>query len=58
MIDDLFDRAYRDGRAELNAGLDHALAQFARTVGDGLRALHRLEWHAPWQSRSNGPQVH
>jgi hypothetical protein len=58
MMDEMFDRAYRQGRTELNAGIQRALTQLSRTVGDGLEALHRFEWSAPWNAGSKGPQVH
>jgi hypothetical protein len=58
MIDQMFDRAYREARTELNGGIQRALTQLSRTVGDGLEALHRLEWNAPWHAPSKGPQVH
>ena len=48
MIDEIFDRAYRDGRADLNAGLARAIAGIGRTLGDSFRVLHRIEWSAPW----------
>jgi len=48
MIDEIFDRQYQSGRAELNAGLDRAFATIGRTLGDSLRVLHRIEWSAPW----------
>ncbi len=51
MRDELFDRSYAAGRAELNAGIDRALHNFARTVRDSLKALHRLEWSAPWKQQ-------
>jgi hypothetical protein len=51
MQDEIFDRQYQAGRAELNAGLDRAFVGIARTIGDGLKALHRLEWDAPWAAK-------
>ena len=50
MIDELFDRNYQAGRANLNAGIDRAIANFSRTVGDTLKVLHRIEWSAPWEA--------
>jgi len=58
MIDEPYDRAYQEGRAHFNAGIQRALTQLSRTVGDGLHALHRFEWSAPWNASSKGPQVH
>ncbi len=52
MQDEIFDRQYQAGRAELNDGLDRAFVGIARTIGDGLKALHRLEWDAPWAAKS------
>ena len=49
MIDEIFDRAYRDNRAELNASLANAIAGFGRALGDSFKVLHRIEWNAPWQ---------
>ena len=52
MIDEIFDRQYQAGRAELNAGLDRAFAAIGRTVGDSLKVLHRIEWSAPWAAKT------
>lgn len=54
MIDQIFDRGYQHGRAALNRQVSTAANTLARTIGDGLRALHRLEWSAPW-ARSAPP---
>ena len=48
MQDEIFDRTYQAGRADLNAGLDRAFAAIARGIGDSLKVLHRIEWDAPW----------
>jgi hypothetical protein len=50
MVDEIFDRHYQAGRAELNAGLARAFSRFGRTIGDSFRTLHRIEWSAPWRS--------
>ena len=48
MMDEIFDRTYQQGRADLNDGLDALFAAIGREVGTSLKALHRLEWSAPW----------
>jgi len=53
MRDELFDRDYQAGRAELNAGIDRAVANIGRSLGDTLKVLHRIEWNAPWQARTD-----
>jgi hypothetical protein len=56
MIDEIFDRAYRESRAELNAGLSSAFARAARTIGDSFKVLHRIEWSAPWNAKDKPSQ--
>ena len=55
MVDEMFDRTYQAGRADLNAGIDRAIARLGRTLGDSLKVLHRIEWSAPWQREVNRP---
>jgi hypothetical protein len=49
MIDEIFDRAYQDSRAQLNAGIGSTLAAMIHALGDSFKVLHRIEWSAPWQ---------
>lgn len=49
MIDQMYDRAYQHGRAALNRDIAAARDSIGSTIGDSLRALHRLEWSAPWR---------
>lgn len=51
MQDEIFDRTYQAGRADLNAGLDRAFAAIGRTIGDSMKVLHRIEWDAPWSAK-------
>ena len=51
MQDEIFDRTYQAGRADLNAGLDRAFSAIGRTLGDSLKVLHRIEWDAPWAAK-------
>ncbi len=54
MIDQLFDRTYRSGRADLNAGIDRLVGRFAKAAGNAFRVLNRIEYNAPWQERGRG----
>jgi hypothetical protein len=56
MVDEIFDRSYQSGRAELNAGLDRAFSRIGGTIGKSLKVLHRIEWSAPWARNSNDAQ--
>ena len=50
MMDEIFDRTYQHGRAELNAGFERAIAKTGRVLGETFTALHRLQWSAPWNT--------
>jgi hypothetical protein len=51
MIDEIFDRSYRAGRAQLNASLSHGLSRLADTVMNAFNVLNRIEYQAPWTAR-------
>lgn len=52
MMDEIFDRQYQAGRAAFNADLGKGADRIAKVLGESLRALHRLEWNAPWAHNS------
>jgi hypothetical protein len=51
MVDEIFDRHYREGRAELNASIDQALKRFGNSIGNAFSVLQRIEYDAPWAAR-------
>jgi len=51
MIDELFDRSYRDGRARLNASLATGLSHLTNAVMNAFDVLNRIEYQAPWTAR-------
>ncbi len=52
MRDELYDRDYQGGRAELHDGLDRLLAHIADGLRVTLAAIHRTEWSAPWKPQT------
>jgi hypothetical protein len=52
MVDEIYDRAYQTGRAELNAGIQAAAARFAHAFGNAFKVLQRIEYDAPWTART------
>ena len=50
MVDEIFDRGYQAGRADLHAGIDRAIGSMARELSKGFAALNRIQWSAPWIS--------
>ena len=56
MIDEIFDRGYQAGRAELHDGIDRLIGKIAAALTPALTALHHVEWDAPWTGRG-GPRA-
>lgn len=56
MVDEIFDRTYQSGRAEFNAGLDRGLNRLGESIGKSFKALHRIQWSAPWKRKSTNVQ--
>lgn len=52
MIDEIFDRQYQAGRDALNATIANAFARFGRTLGHAFQVLNKIEYDAPWTSKS------
>ena len=48
MVDEIFDRMYQQSRAELHRDLGNLFGSVAGELGKSLKALHSLEWNAPW----------
>jgi hypothetical protein len=57
MVDEIFDRAYRESRADLNASLGRAFAGIGRWIGQSFSVLHRIEWSAPWEQKGKRARI-
>jgi hypothetical protein len=51
MIDEIFDRNYQSGRAQLNAADGRCFARLGSAVGNAFAVLNRIEYSEPWASR-------
>jgi hypothetical protein len=51
MVDEIFDRADQDGRADLHRGVDRLFGAIARELGQGMKVFHDIQWSAPWAPR-------
>jgi hypothetical protein len=58
MIDEIYDRHYREAQAELNAAAARGLGRLAHTVHDVFEVLVGIEYSAPWAGRSNNTRSH
>jgi hypothetical protein len=57
MIDEIFDRDYQAGRAELNAAISGGFARLGSAVSNAFRVLNRIEYESPWRARSRRARV-
>ena len=51
MIDQLYDRNYREARHELNASAARGLARFSQAVHDAFEVLVGIEYSEPWAAK-------
>ena len=58
MVDELFDRHYQAGRADLNAAILHIAGRFAKAFGNAFAVLNRIEYSAPWTARPKRARSH
>jgi hypothetical protein len=52
MVDEIYDRHYREGRNELNAFLVHGLRRLGRAIGNAFEVLVKIEYQEPWKAKS------
>ena len=50
MIDEIFDRQYQSGRADMNAGIDRLVHRVGTAVSDTFASIRRVQFDAPWTS--------
>ncbi len=53
MIDEIYDRGYQAGRAELHDGIDAVARKLRDALAPSLSAIHRFEWDAPWTAKAS-----
>jgi hypothetical protein len=58
MIDEIFDRHYQAGRADLNAALLKVAGRFGKAFGNAFAVLNRIEYSAPWAIKSRRARSH
>ena len=54
MHDQIYDRDYQAGRAELHAGIDRLVLRLGRTLGATFDAIHAIQFAAPWGQPARG----
>lgn len=56
MRDEIYDRDYQAGRAELHAGIDRAVLRIGRFIATTFNAFHAIQWSAPWREPRRDPR--
>ena len=56
MVDEIYDRGYQAGRAELHDGIDALVRKVRNAFAPALSAIYHFEWDAPWNV-NNGPKA-
>ena len=56
MVDEIFDRTYQAGRANLNDGIERAFNRIGTTIGKSFKVLHNIQWNAPWNANPKNTQ--
>ena len=52
MQDEIYDRYYQAGRADLHAGLDRGFDAIGRFVAGTFNAIHDVQFAAPWKRQA------
>jgi hypothetical protein len=58
MIDEMYDRDYRGGRAQLNGAILGLATRFGKAVGNAFKVLNRIEYSAPWAVKPGRARSH
>jgi hypothetical protein len=58
MVDEIFDRQYREGRRELNDAIQHVAERIGKAVGETFAVLNRIEYAAPWLDKPRRARTH
>jgi hypothetical protein len=58
MIDEMFDRHYQAGRAELNASIAAGARRLGHAVHNAFEVLVNIEYQAPWSVKTGRIRGH
>jgi hypothetical protein len=58
MIDEIYDRHYREGRAEFNAAAARGIGRFANAVHAAFEVLVGIEYSEPWATKPKRARSH
>jgi hypothetical protein len=51
MVDEIYDRHYREGRDALNASLANGFSRLGTAIRNAFEVLVNIEYQAPWTAK-------
>jgi ferritin-like metal-binding protein YciE len=58
MIDQIYDRQYREARGRLNASAARGLSGFGKAIREAFEVLVGIEYSAPWTAKPKRARSH
>ena len=58
MVDEIYDRHYREARGELNAAVARGLGRFGQAIQDAFEVLVGIEYSEPWATKPKRARTH
>lgn len=58
MVDEIYDRHYRESRGDLNAAAARALGRLGRAINNAFEVLVGIEYQAPWTAKPKRARSH
>ena len=53
MIDEIFDRTYQNGRAQMNAAISSGVRPVGAAIRNAFEVLNRIEYRSPWRETAS-----
>jgi len=53
MIDEIFDRQYQAGRADLHDGIDSLVKRVGGAISNTFTRIHRIQFDSPWAKKNS-----
>ena len=58
MIDEIYDRHFQAGRADLNAAIIAGFAALRRAISNAFTVLNRIKYSEPWATKPRKSRSH
>ena len=58
MVDEIYDRQYREARGELNAAIAHGFGRLGNAILNAFEVLVGIEYYSPWAAKPKRARSH